>query len=507
SRKLRCDLVELMKEDSEVANRLLQNYKIIPFFYVEGSNVDFSCALNYGDICALFTLWSAFPLSARCVPSALVLFFIIALTIIITSTYKNHREKYPDVQMFWNNRVICRQFESTIRKFYYIPITLSSYSNSNLYYYISLLGKYGSNSNVWHEKLIKTALNEVDNKLKTDDSNYGPDLNNEIENFFQSSNLFGKVNNETDSEKDEVIEIIHRKEKHKRDEFLQHAIEQEALFEGLKLQTPKNRENEFGPEQKKIKPNESDEEEIVVSHDSQFQAQQRTPERQFSPSTSVPEVIDTVFEPQPMVWEFDEPEPTWLKKVINRQKFLISQTDPSSRYESSLSPIWWRIIDASDPKITSDLLTEADMSELIAVFASVLNVGNPTEDWAILEPSVERCLQALAKLDNDHLSRVGKIVQLEGSHGAILEIQKIVKNVETSSLSVSLFGNEDTNDKVKPTPSVEEKDYLNPDVQFILDLVRFTCEMLAKGIPQRKYSERDVDVFINGTYFRALTIF
>ncbi|CAG8601543.1 12733_t:CDS:10, partial [Funneliformis caledonium] len=461
SRKLRCDLVELMKEDSEVvrvsANQLLQNYKIIPFFYVEGfflSTQRWHLRFVHLMVCV----------SVECSLRALS-FSFIALNIIITSTYKNHREKYPDVQMVWNNRVIC---------------------------------KYGSNSNVWHEKLIKTALNEVDNKLKTDDSNYGPDLNNEIENFFQSSNLFGKVNNETDSEKDK---IIHRKEKHKRDEFLQHAIEQEALFEGLKLQTPKNRENEFGPEQKKIKPNESDEEEIVVSHDSQFQAQQRTPERQFSPSTSVPEVIDTVFEPQPMGWEFDEPEPTWLKKVINRQKFLISQTDPSSRYKSSLSPIWWRIIDASDPKITSDLLTEADMSELIAVFASVLNVGNPTEDWAILEPSVERCLQALAKLDNDHLSRVGKIVQLEGSHGAILEIQKIMKNVETSSLSVSLFGDEDTNDKVKPTPSVEEKDYLNPDVQFILDLVRFTCEMLAKGIPQRKYSERDVDVFIKRHLF------
>ncbi len=43
-----------------------------------------------------------------------------------------------------------------------------------------------------------------------------------------------------------------------------------------------------------------------------------------------------VTEPQPMGWEFDEPKPTWLEKVINRQKFLISQTDPSARYESSL---------------------------------------------------------------------------------------------------------------------------------------------------------------------------
>ncbi|POG77439.1 hypothetical protein GLOIN_2v1546721 [Rhizophagus irregularis DAOM 181602=DAOM 197198] len=123
------------------------------------------------------------------------------------------------------------------------------------------------------------------------------DLNNEIENFFQghserqSSNLFGKVehdvSNETDNEKGEVIEpfpLIGNLNEVKRDESLQHAIEQEALFEDVKLQTPQKRE------QKKIKPNESDWE-SVVSHDSQSQAQQRTPERQFSPSTSVSEVI------------------------------------------------------------------------------------------------------------------------------------------------------------------------------------------------------------------------
>ncbi|GBC53315.2 hypothetical protein GLOIN_2v792049 [Rhizophagus irregularis DAOM 181602=DAOM 197198] len=353
----------------------------------------------------------------------------------------------------------------------------------------------------------RTINGGTNNMFISNKSDREKDLNNEIENFFQghserqSSNLFGKVehdvSNETDNEKGEVIEpfpLIGNLNEVKRDESLQHAIEQEALFEDVKLQTPQKRE------QKKIKPNESDWE-SVVSHDSQSQAQQRTPERQFSPSTSVSEVTDDVFEPQSMGWEFDEPEPTWLKKVINRQKFLISQMDPSARYESSLSPIWWRIIDASDLKSTSDFLTEADMSDLVAVFASALNVGHPTEDWTILEPSVERCLQALAKLDNNHLNKVGKIVPLEGFHGAILEIQKMVKNVETSSLSVSLFGDEDTNDKVKPTSSVEEEDYLNPDVQFILDLIRFTCEMLMKGIPQRKNSERDIDVFIKRHLF------
>ncbi len=49
-------------------------------------------------------------------------------------------------------------------------------------------------------------------------------------------------------------------------------------------------------------------------------------------------------------------------------------------------------------------MTEADMSELVAIFASALNVGHPTEDWTILEPSVERCLQALAKVSVDNLA-------------------------------------------------------------------------------------------------------
>ncbi|CAJ0769465.1 12254_t:CDS:2, partial [Entrophospora sp. SA101] len=240
---------------------------------------------------------------------------------------------------------------------------------------------------------------------------------------------------------------------------------------------------EFGLEervQKKIKPNENNEEEEPISSDVsldlQSQAQQRTPERQFSPLT-VPEIAND--EPQPICWEFDEPMPTWLEKVVRRQEFLTSQTDPSDRYESSLN--------------TSDFLTEADMSDLVAVFASALNVGHPTEDWTTLEPSVERCLQALAKLDNDHLSKVGKIVALEGFHGAILEIQKMVKNVETSSLSVSLFDDEDTNDK---------KIYYSACIPLSSLTITLTrCEMLAKGIPQRKNSERDIDVFIKRHLF------
>ncbi|RGB24778.1 hypothetical protein C1646_485103 [Rhizophagus diaphanus] len=46
---------------------------------------------------------------------------------------------------------------------------------------------------------------------------------------------------------------------------------------------------------------------------------------------------DDVFEEsQPINWEFDGPMPTWLSKVIERQKSLTSQTDLSARFKSSL---------------------------------------------------------------------------------------------------------------------------------------------------------------------------
>jgi hypothetical protein len=54
----------------------------------------------------------------------------------------------------------------------------------------------------------------------------------------------------------------------------------------------------------------------------------------------------------------------------------------------------------------------------------------------------------------------------------------MVKNIEISSLSISLFGDEDTNDKIKPTPSVKKKDYLNSNMQFILDLCKLIQFML-----------------------------
>ncbi|CAB5362718.1 unnamed protein product [Rhizophagus irregularis] len=75
-------------------------------------------------------------------------------------------------------------------------------------------------------------------------------------------------------------------------------------------------------------------------------------------------------------------------------------------------------------------------------------------DWTVLEPVAERCLQSLAKLNNEQIRMIG-----------------------------------------------EMNDYLDKEVGYILELVRYTCEMLGKGILQRKNSENDIDMFIKRHIF------
>ncbi|RGB29530.1 hypothetical protein C1646_713354 [Rhizophagus diaphanus] len=69
-----------------------------------------------------------------------------------------------------------------------------------------------------------------------------------------------------------------------------------------------------------------------------------------------------------------------------------------------------------------------------------------------------------------------------------------------------LFDDELTNNKTLSFV-LEENDYLDKEVGYILELLLilhfFTigCEMLGKGIPQRKNSEKDIDMFIKRHIF------
>ncbi|RIA93197.1 hypothetical protein C1645_27372 [Glomus cerebriforme] len=109
----------------------------------------------------------------------------------------------------------------------------------------------------------------------------------------------------------------------------------------------------------------------------------------------IPEYLAEVADDEPPIeWEFDTPRPSWLEKVVEERRVLTSNNDLTAKHESSLEPIWWRIVDLSDPKIV-DILSETDLSDLSAIFSSAL------KNWTVLEPTAERCLQSLMKVD-DH---------------------------------------------------------------------------------------------------------
>ncbi|CAI2181372.1 15231_t:CDS:10 [Funneliformis geosporum] len=208
-------------------------------------------------------------------------------------------------------------------------------------------------------------------------------------------------------------------------------------------------------------------------------------------------------EEPPIEWEFDTPRPSWLNKVIEEHCLLISKDDPKTIYESSLKSIWWKIVDSSDPKFV-DFLSESDLSDLNAVFLSAL------KNWTVLEPSAEKCLKSLAKLDSYQLRIIGETVRPKGTHGAIIRLQEMLKNIRDPVTPVTLEADDlfcdgylDEDNKIfhEETPLLDLKDHMDPDVAYIFDLVRYTCEMIAKGIPDRQNSERDIDIFIKRHIF------
>ncbi|CAB4481878.1 unnamed protein product [Rhizophagus irregularis] len=176
-------------------------------------------------------------------------------------------------------------------------------------------------------------------------------------------------------------------------------------------------------------------------------------------------------------WEFDTLMPSWLKKAMDRHKTLTTaQTDPLEKFELAKQPIWWRIIDASDPKIVQDFISEEEFSELNAIFSNILNIGHQN-DWTVLEPVAERCLQSLAKLNNEQIRMIGEMFKYEGIHGAVCKLRKIIQNIEELNIEEpDLFDDEPTNNKTLSLV-LEKNDYLDKEVGYILELVRYTCEI------------------------------
>ncbi|CAG8645717.1 1388_t:CDS:2, partial [Ambispora gerdemannii] len=106
------------------------------------------------------------------------------------------------------------------------------------------------------------------------------------------------------------------------------------------------------------------------------------------------------------------------------------------------------------------ILCKLSFLDLNATFSSALNIGHKN-DWTVLEPAAERCLQSLVKLDTDQVRAIGEVVKLKRVYGAVLELRKMVKDTKESDLEFDLFS-EDLNDK-PPFLLVEEEDYLDID--------------------------------------------
>ncbi|CAJ0769090.1 2023_t:CDS:10 [Entrophospora sp. SA101] len=199
--------------------------------------------------------------------------------------------------------------------------------------------------------------------------------------------------------------------------------------------------------------------------------------------------FEVLFDEEPSVeWEFDTPKPSWLDKIAHKRDSLIYNAfncnDKRIQYELSLEPIWWKIIDLSDSKITT-IITEYELSEINEKFSSLL------EDWTTVEPAPESLLQSLEKLDNDQLRTIGEIVRPKGTYGAILELQKLLENKKEQKAPElnNLFGDEkDSNeiDKHKEISPLTVDDHTNSDVAFILDLIRFTGEVVSRASRNRR---------------------
>ncbi|CAB4405368.1 unnamed protein product [Rhizophagus irregularis] len=111
----------------------------------------------------------------------------------------------------------------------------------------------------------------------------------------------------------------------------------------------------------------------------------------------------------------------------------------------------------------------------------------------VLEPPVERCLHSIATLDKKGLKKVAKTVIHHGVCGAINKIRKIL----TTSNKV-----EDENPFLDSPPTeittadnvVQDGDYKHPDVCYIIELLRYTYDMIDKKYRNGKIRNGIFDV-------------
>ncbi|CAB4424841.1 unnamed protein product [Rhizophagus irregularis] len=123
-------------------------------------------------------------------------------------------------------------------------------------------------------------------------------------------------------------------------------------------------------------------------------------------------------------------------------------------------PLLWRIIDLSYSEVAPSTLSQSDQEGIRTLISSALQIGQ-TNECTVLAPSAERCLRSLAKIN-------------------ILEFTRNACFIAKSRLCTSNKN------------FIREEDYLNKDVSYILELLRYTYEMIDMGIPLRTCSGETV---------------
>ncbi|RUS27434.1 hypothetical protein BC938DRAFT_483254 [Jimgerdemannia flammicorona] len=195
-------------------------------------------------------------------------------------------------------------------------------------------------------------------------------------------------------------------------------------------------------------------------------------------------------------WEFNHSPPAWLTNVIEEHKAMVSSS------ENSVNPLWWRIIDLSFSGV-NPTISSSDQEAAHALVRAVLRVGQQDE-WTVLQAPAERCLKSLAKLTTKQLKKVAKLVRPMGTSGAILQIQQMLKTGGEEEMNLFVVkDNPDLQDDEQDNETflINKDDYLDDDVAYILDLLRYIYEMITLGIPSRENSERDIDIFVNSHIF------
>ncbi|RHZ58197.1 hypothetical protein Glove_375g6 [Diversispora epigaea] len=123
----------------------------------------------------------------------------------------------------------------------------------------------------------------------------------------------------------------------------------------------------------------------------------------------------------------------------------------------------------------------------------------PKPNW-IDKISQERDSLISNAFNCDKITQYELSLNFQLNNNQLHTIEKIEQKVPESD---NLFEDKKDNetDHHKEIPTLAPDDCMNPDVAFIFDLIRFTCEMISKGITQQPNTERDIDVFIKRHIF------